>query len=203
VHAAGGLIIADEVQAGYWPHRPVVGLCNMVGLAPDIIVTGKPMGAGLPLAATTAKRDLVERFRAETRYFNTFAASPLQGAVGLAVIEVLESEGMIENARDLGAELKAALGNGLATGRALSMCAASACSLPPNLSMQRASPIRRRLSIWSRRLRHEGFLTSIDGAFNNTVKMRPPLALQREDALAFLDAFDKVVAERAVAERHA
>ena len=43
-------------------------------------------------------------------------------------------------------------------------------------------------------LRREGFLTSVDGAFNNCVKIRPPLVLPREDAMAFLDAFDRVIA---------
>ena len=106
--AAGGLIVADEVQAGYGRTGQWWGY-DAVGLAPDIVVTGKPMGAGLPLAATTARRDVVEQFRAEARYFNTFAASPLQGAVGLAVLDVIEEEGLIEHARTLGAELKAAL----------------------------------------------------------------------------------------------
>ncbi len=202
VHAAGGLVIADEVQAGYGRTGQWWGY-DAVGLVPDIVVTGKPMGAGLPLAATTAKRDLVERFRAETRYFNTFAASPLQGAVGLAVIEVLESEGMIENARDLGAELKATLRQRLGHWPGLVDVRGLGLFLAAEFVDAEGEPDTAQAFDLVCRLRHKGFLTSIDGAFNNTVKMRPPLALQREDALAFLDAFDKVVAERAAAERHA
>jgi len=195
VHAAGGLIIADEVQAGYGRTGQWWGY-DAVGLVPDIVVTGKPMGAGLPLAATTARRDLVEAFRAETRYFNTFAASPLQGAVGLAVIDVLESEGLIEHARVLGAELKAALRQRLGHWPGLADVRGLGLFLAAEFVDAEGEPDTAQAFDLVCRLREKGFLTSIDGAFNNTVKMRPPLALQRDDALAFLDAFDRVVAER-------
>ena len=74
VREAGGLVIADEVYAsqartGHWWGYEVTGF------TPDIVVTGKPMGNGLPLAATAPSRELVETFRARTRYFNTFASS--------------------------------------------------------------------------------------------------------------------------------
>src|SRR6188472_4224372 len=62
VRAAGGLVIADEVQAGYARTGRWWGY-DVTGFAPDIVVTGKPMGNGLPLAATAASRSLVEEFR--------------------------------------------------------------------------------------------------------------------------------------------
>ncbi|MFM9936703.1 MAG: aspartate aminotransferase family protein [Novosphingobium sp.] len=194
VHAAGGLIIADEVQAGYGRTGQWWGY-DAVGLVPDIVVTGKPMGAGLPLAATTARRNLVEGFRAETRYFNTFAASPLQGAVGLAVIDVLESEGLIESARDLGTELKAALKQRLGHWPGLIDVRGRGLFLAAEFVDAEGEPDTAGAFDLVCRLRDKGFLTSIDGAFNNTVKVRPPLALQRADALAFLDAFDSAIAE--------
>jgi len=195
VHRAGGLIIADEVQAGYGRTGQWWGY-DAVGLIPDVVVTGKPMGAGLPLAATTAKRELVEGFRAETRYFNTFAASPLQGAVGLAVIDVLETEGLIENACSLGAELKTALNQRLGHWPGLTDVRGLGLFLAAEFVDAEGEPDTEQAFDLVCRLREKGFLTSIDGAFNNTVKVRPPLALQRADALAFLDAFDSAVAER-------
>ena len=84
VRAAGGLVIADEVQAGYCRTGRWWGY-EAMGFTPDIVVTGKPMGNGLPLAATAASKALVDGFRARTRYFNTFASSPLQAAAGMNV----------------------------------------------------------------------------------------------------------------------
>ena len=108
VHDAGGLVIADEVQAGYCRTGRWWGY-DVLGFKPDIVVTGKPMGNGLPLAATAASRTLVETFRTATRYFNTFASSPLQAAVGMAVIDVIERDGLRENVATVGAFLKSAL----------------------------------------------------------------------------------------------
>ncbi|WP_427966692.1 aspartate aminotransferase family protein [Altererythrobacter sp.] len=192
VKAAGGLIIADEVQAGYGRTGQWWGY-DAVGLVPDIVATGKPMGAGLPLAATTGRRDLIEGFRAETRYFNTFAASPLQGAVGLAVIDVLESEGMIDNAREVGALLKAGLTERARHWDVLADVRGTGLFLGAEFVDAKGEPDSAPASAVVSGLRERGFLTSIDGAFNNMVKIRPPLPLPIEEANAFLDAFDAVM----------
>jgi 4-aminobutyrate aminotransferase-like enzyme len=193
VRTEGGLIIADEVQAGYGRSGTWWGY-DHVGLSPDIIVTGKPMGAGLPLAATTARRDVVEQFRAETRYFNTFAASPLQGAVGLAVLSVIEEEGLVEHSRTLGAELKSALKQRLGHTPGLIDVRGKGLFLAAEFVDADGQPDAPHAFALVCALRREGFLTSVDGAFNNCVKIRPPLVLPREDAMAFLEAFDRVTA---------
>jgi 4-aminobutyrate aminotransferase-like enzyme len=76
VHAAGALVIADEVQSGYGRTGCWWGYEHS-DFRPDIVVTGKPMGNGLPLAATAARKDFVDAFRAEKDYFNTCAARTL------------------------------------------------------------------------------------------------------------------------------
>src|SRR5260370_40738934 len=69
------------------------------------------MVTGPPLADKAASKTLVDGFRARTRYFNTFASSPLQAAVGMAVIDVIERDKLQENVARVGASLKAALGD--------------------------------------------------------------------------------------------
>ncbi len=108
VRAAGGLVIADEVQAGYCRTGRWWGY-EVTGFTPDIVVTGKPMGNGLPLAATASSKALVDTFRADTRYFNTFASSPLQAAVGMTVLDIIERDRLRENAAAVGSALKRAL----------------------------------------------------------------------------------------------
>jgi 4-aminobutyrate aminotransferase-like enzyme len=196
VRAAGGLVIADEVQAGYGRTGRWWGY-DGAGFTPDIVVTGKPMGAGLPLAATAASKPLVDLFRARTRYFNTFASSPLQAAVGMAVLDVIEGEKLVENAGAVGAGLKAVLlqrkdrcarigdirGQGLFIGIEM-------------VSDQTARTPDRDLAVdMINRLKDRGFLTSNAGAFGNVVKIRPPLVFSEENAADFLTAFDAVIAE--------
>ncbi len=195
-HAAGGLVIADEVQAGYCRTGRWWGY-EVSGFTPDIVVTGKPMGNGLPLAATAASRALIETFRARTRYFNTFASSPLQAAVGMAVLDEIEGRGLRDNAATVGAFLKTELtarapawdaigdvrGEGLFLG--VEMISGGAARTPDTALAGRVA----------NRLKDKGFLTSNAGQFNNIVKIRPPLVFSRADAEAFLAAFDETVVE--------
>ena len=197
VREAGGLVIADEVQAGYARTGHWWGY-EVTGFTPDIVVTGKPMGNGLPLAATAASRALVETFRARTRYFNTFASSPLQAAVGMAVLDEIEQRDLRGNVTTVGTALKAALtqrkgasdaigdvrGHGLFIGVELVRPADQA----PDTDLAKRV---------INRLKDKGFLTSNAGAFANVVKIRPPLPFSQADAAAFLLAWDETIAELA------
>jgi 4-aminobutyrate aminotransferase-like enzyme len=195
VREAGGLVIADEVQAGYCRTGRWWGY-EVTGFEPDIAVMGKPMGNGLPLAATVASRQLVERFRSATRYFNTYGASPLQAAVGHAVIDEIEDRGLAASVAELGFGLKAALaervercewiadvrGHGLFIGLEM-------------VSGEELAPDRARAVEFTDRLKDRGILASHAGAFANVLKVRPPLVLQQSHAEEFLSAFDAVLTE--------
>ncbi|MCX7363619.1 MAG: aminotransferase class III-fold pyridoxal phosphate-dependent enzyme, partial [Alphaproteobacteria bacterium] len=196
VRAAGGLVIADEVQAGYCRTGRWWGY-DITGFTPDIVVTGKPMGNGLPLAATAASRSLVEEFRAATRYLNTFASSPLQAAVGMAVLDVIERDGLRENVATVGAFLKSALAERKA--RFASIADVRGHGLFVGVEIAKTDPARtpdtdRAVEIINR-LKDRGFLTSNAGAFRNVVKIRPPLVFAQSHADEFLVAFDATMAE--------
>jgi 4-aminobutyrate aminotransferase-like enzyme len=196
VRAAGGLVIADEVQAGYCRTGRWWGY-DVTGFAPDIVVTGKPMGNGLPLAATAANKSLVDGFRAATRYFNTFASSPLQAAVGMAVLDVIEREGLRANAGVVGAALKQALLQRRGRSAAIGDIRGQGLFIGIEMVTDAVSktPDRNRAIDVVNRLKDKGFLTSNAGAFGNVVKIRPPLVFQQRHAAEFLDAFDATLAE--------
>jgi 4-aminobutyrate aminotransferase-like enzyme len=79
------------------------------GLVPDLVTLGKPMGNGHPLAGLTVRPEILARFGRNASYFNTFGGNPVSAAVGLAVLQVIEEEGLQENARHVGAQLKEGL----------------------------------------------------------------------------------------------
>ena len=193
---AGGLVIADEVQAGYGRAGRWWGY-EVSGFTPDIVVTGKPMGNGIPLAATAASKPLVDGFRARTRYFNTFASSPLQAAAGMAVLDIIEDERLVENARDVGGRLKAALEARIANTAWIGDVRGCGLFIGVEVVSDRdaKTPDRDRAIDVANRLMRHGFLTANAGALGNVVKIRPPLVFSRENAGAFLEAFDAVVAE--------
>jgi len=196
VREAGGLVIADEVQAGYGRTGRWWGY-DLGGFTPDIVVTGKPMGAGLPLAAATASRAVVEGFRAQTRYFNTFASSPLQAAVGMAVLDVIEEEGLVENANAVGTGLKAALAARADAAPFIGEVRGAGLFIGIEMVVDRASktPDRARAVAVVNRLKDKCFLTSNAGLHGNVVKIRPPLVFSQANAEAFLVAWDETIAE--------
>jgi 4-aminobutyrate aminotransferase-like enzyme len=198
VRAAGGLLIADEVQAGYCRTGHWWGY-DVTGFTPDIVVTGKPMGNGLPLAATAASRALVESFRAATRYFNTFASSPLQAAVGMAVIDVIEREGLAANVAAVGEFLKAALAERKARFASIADVRGHGLFVGVEITKTDAarSPDSDKAIEIINRLKDKGFLSSNAGAFRNVVKIRPPLVFAQSHAEEFLVAFDATMAELA------
>ena len=195
VRAAGGLVIADEVQAGYGRTGQWWG-SGVAGFRPDIVVTGKPMGAGLPLAATAASREFVETFRRHTRYFNTFASSPLQAAVGMAVLDVIEDEGLIANAARVGTALKQALQARRHRSPGVGDVRGVGLFIGLEMVDSQGGPDREAAIDVVERLKDLGFLTSNAGADRNVVKIRPPLVFSDADAEAFLAAWDIVATAR-------
>ena len=196
VRAAGGLVIADEVQAGYGRTGGWWGY-DVTGFTPDIVVTGKPMGNGLPLAATAASRALVDGFRAKTRYFNTFASSPLQAAVGMAVLDVIERDCLLASVAAVGGALKRALAERKARWDAIGDVRGHGLFIGVDIvtDADAKTPDPVMAAEMSNRLKDRGFLTAPAGAGGNVLKIRPPLVFSQADAEAFLDAFDATVAE--------
>ena len=196
VHREGGLMIADEVQSGYartghwWGYEET-------HFIPDIVVTGKPMGNGLPLAATAASRALVDAFRSGTRYFNTFASSPLQAAVGMAVLDEIEQRDLCASVSKVGAHLKNELQKraerydliGNVRGRGLFVV------IEIVKDSRSKEPDQDGADAIVNCLKGKGILVSTDGKYDNLVKIRPPLVFALEHATQFLAAFDETMEE--------
>ena len=101
VRDAGGFVIADEVQAGFARSGNWWGY-DTSGFTPDIVCMGKPMGNGLPVSGMAASHDMITSFRGKQRYFNTFAASPLQAAAGMAVIDEITDRDLVASVASVG-----------------------------------------------------------------------------------------------------
>jgi|SRR5580693_33320 4-aminobutyrate aminotransferase-like enzyme len=109
VHEAGGLYIADEVQPGFARTGDAMWGFQRHGIVPDLVVMGKPMGNGMPIAGLAARPEMVEEFGNTVRYFNTFGGNSVCVAAAAAVLDVIEAEGLAENARAVGRYLLGAL----------------------------------------------------------------------------------------------
>ena len=196
VHAAGGLMIADEVQAGlgragrWWGYE-------LSEFKPDIVVMGKPLGAGIPLAATASSRGIVEQFRSKTGYFNTFASSPVQAAAGNAVLDVIEQDDLVDNANKVGTYLADKL--------------SAASELVPQVgdirqkglfigiewveSRKSKVPDRAGAAQLVNQLKSKGYLLGNAGANGNVLKLRPPLVFSKSNADDFVSAYTDTVSD--------
>ncbi len=108
VRAAGGLGIVDEVQSGFARTGDHYWAFEADGVVPDIVVMAKGIGNGIPLGAVVAKREVAECM-ADKFLFHTYGANPVACAAGRAVLRVIREERLQENARTVGAALKARL----------------------------------------------------------------------------------------------
>ncbi|MFA7297780.1 MAG: aspartate aminotransferase family protein [Dehalococcoidia bacterium] len=196
VHDAGGLFICDEVQAGFGRTGRWWGYQEM-GFAPDIATMGKPMGNGLPLAGVVASADLVNTFRRETRYFNTFASSPLQAATGMAVIDVIEQESLLESVTATGAYLRDELRSLAAGCEAIGDVRGYGLFVGVDWVTDRESktPDVSGAETFVNAMRGRGVLMGKAGEHGNVLKIRPPLVFGRAHADVFLEAFRQTLRE--------
>ena len=109
VHKAGGLFISDEVQPGFGRTGTAMWGFQRHSVEPDIVTMGKPMGNGFPVGGVVTRPEILESLCETTGYFNTFGGNPVAAAAGLAVLDVIEDEGLIENAKRIGGYFRAGL----------------------------------------------------------------------------------------------
>ena len=190
--AEGALCIADEVQIGFGRVGSHWWAFDEQGALPDIVTLGKPIGNGHPMGAVVTTRAIAGAFHTGMEWFNTFGGNPVSCATGLAVLDVIESEGLRERALRVGDQIQAGLrelaerfpmigdvrGRGMYLGaefvRDRTTRAPDADSLRAVLESARAT----------------GVLLSSDGPDNNVLKIKPPIVFDESDAALMLSVIE-------------
>jgi 4-aminobutyrate aminotransferase-like enzyme/Ser/Thr protein kinase RdoA (MazF antagonist) len=182
---AGGLFVADEVQAGYGRMGEHLWSFARYGISPDIVTLGKPMGNGYPVAAVVTRREIVERFPFAGSVFSTFGGNPVAASAALAVLDVIEDEQIVAHAQRVGERLMTGLrelqsreivevrGRGLLVGVQLTGPEVAACVVE--------------------RLRETGILIGRTGPRDDVLKIRPPLVFDEEHAAMLVDGVRSAV----------
>jgi len=203
VRAAGGVCIADEVQVGFgrlgccfWgfeERSQESGVRSQNSVTPDIVVLGKPIGNGFPLAAVITTAEIADSFDNGMEFFSTFGGNPVACAAGLAVLDVLEEEGLQENALDVGNYLLKGL-RGLGH-EMIGDVRGSGLFLGIELVRDRATlePASAEASRVVNGMRELGVLAGMDGPHHNVIKLRPPLCFTREDADRVVEVLADVI----------
>jgi 4-aminobutyrate aminotransferase-like enzyme/Ser/Thr protein kinase RdoA (MazF antagonist) len=180
-HAAGGLFVADEVQAGHGRTGDHLWCFEHYGITPDLVTLGKPMGNGYPVAAVITRREIAEALAATTRVFSTFGGNPVAAQAALAVLNVIDDLCLVEHAARVGSRLMSALeqlgpevrGRGLLVG----------------VELASAEDAERVVN----QLRDRGILIGPTGRDENVLKIRPPLVFAEKHADQLVSALREVL----------
>jgi 4-aminobutyrate aminotransferase-like enzyme len=197
VHQAGGLFISDEVQPGFGRTGTAMWGFQRHGVEPDIVTMGKPMGNGFPVGGVVTRPEILEAFCETTGYFNTFGGNPVAAAAGLAVLEVIEDEGLVENANKIGGYFRAGLRDiavrhpSIGDVRGAGLFIGIEFSLPGTTDPDVAAA-----SYAINALKERGVLIGAAGAYGNVLKVRPPLCFSRDNADLFVETLDAVLSDR-------
>jgi 4-aminobutyrate aminotransferase-like enzyme/Ser/Thr protein kinase RdoA (MazF antagonist) len=193
VRAAGGVCIADEVQVGFGRLGSCFWGFELQGVVPDVVVLGKPIGNGFPLAAVITTEEIAASFDNGMEFFSTFGGNPVACAAGLAVLDVLEEERLQDNAKVVGEHWLEGLrglrnpligdvrGLGLFLGIELVK------------DRETLAPAAKEASRVVNHLRELGILTGTDGPHHNVIKLRPPLCFTKRDAELVVEVLGEVL----------
>jgi len=195
VRAAGGLVIGDEVQSGFgrmgthmWGHQHH-------GIVPDIVTIGKPAGNGHPLGVVVTTPEILEAFLKEYAFFSTFGGNNVSCAAGLAVLDVIENEGLVENSRVVGDYLKAGIKGLMSKHALIGDVRGTGLALGVELVTDRKTlaPAAAETKQVLNAMRDEGVLIGSEGILGNILKIRPPIVFQKEHADITVAALDRAL----------
>jgi 4-aminobutyrate aminotransferase-like enzyme/Ser/Thr protein kinase RdoA (MazF antagonist) len=191
VRAAGGLVVADEVQYG-------LGRCgshfwgfDRRGLKPDIVTMGKPVGNGYPMGVVVANRALIEAFQAKFGFFSTFGGNAVAAAAGLAVLKVIDVEELMANALATGGYLRGQLEAVAARHECLGKVRGTGLLLGLEVLGQDVTAAKRRNKQIVNALASQfRILIGYEGPHASILKLRPPMPFRPEHADLLVHAID-------------
>ena len=203
VHDAGGLYVADEVQCGHGRSGLHLWSFQSSDVTPDFVTLGKPMGNGHPVAAVVTRSEIAERFGASSTMFSTFGGNPVACRAALAVLDIIEEDGLIERAHVTGARLRADLEALAARHEAVGDVRGAGLLIGVELvrDQETRQPGPRLAHAVINNMKERGVFVGLTGPDDNVVKIRPPLVLDDEDVATIAETLDAALVECSAPER--
>ncbi|PVA10046.1 peptidase M23 [Pelagivirga sediminicola] len=197
IRAAGGVCIADEVQTGLGRLGQHYFAFEALGASPDMVVLGKPIGNGHPLGVVVTTPQIAEAFAQGPEFFSTFGGSTLSCRVGKTVLDIVDDEGLAQNAANMGARLMAGLKALMNRHEAIGDVRGMGLFVGVELVTDRRgrTPATGIAAYVMNRMREHRILMGREGPDDNILKIRPPLTIDAEGIDMILHVLDNVLAE--------
>ncbi|KAK2703832.1 ethanolamine-phosphate phospho-lyase-like [Artemia franciscana] len=200
VRNSGGLCIADEVQVGFGRVGSHWWAFQLAGedVVPDIVTIGKPMGNGHPVAAVVTTYEIAKSFAGlGVEYFNTYGGNPVSCAIANAVIDVIETENLRENATKVGNYLLSRFTILMTKYQLIGDVRGVGMFIGIELVKDRSTkePATAEAKHAITRAKQEKVLLSVDGPNENVIKFKPPMVFSLEDADHLVNILDRIFGE--------
>ena len=195
VRSAGGVCIADEVQTGFGRTGAHFWGFEAQGVIPDIVTMAKGIGNGAPLGAVVTTPKIAEVLAQKT-HFNTFGGNPIACAVGKAVLEVIEDEGLRANCLRLGKRIFRGLGKLQEKHEVIGEIRGRGLLLGIEFVKDRATkePGSEICSKVLENARDLGLLLGKGGLWGQTIRFAPPMNITEADSDFVVAVLDEAIA---------
>ena len=192
VRAAGGLFIADEVQAGFGRTGDHMWGFEADGVVPDIIVMAKGIGNGFPLGAVVTHKKIAAPM-AEKFMFHTYGANPTSCAAGRAVLDVIKTDKVQQNAKTVGGALYQRLLDLKDKHHAIGDVRGKGLMLAIEMVKDRKTkePDRETTAAVFENCRDSGLILSKSGPTQSVLRMVPPMCLNLDDVEVVAEGLDQ------------
>ncbi|MCZ4351813.1 aminotransferase class III-fold pyridoxal phosphate-dependent enzyme [Roseovarius aestuarii] len=197
IRVAGGVCIADEVQTGLGRLGEYYFGFQEQGATPDVVVLGKPIGNGHPLGVVVTTRAIADSFAQGPEYFSTFGGSNLSCRIGKEVLDIVEDEGLMENARVRGTALLDGLRELQETFDMIGDVRGYGLFIGVDLVSDRdtRAPGTDIARYVINRMRDHRILIGAEGPADNILKIRPPLSIDTDGVDMILQTLRSVLEE--------
>lgn len=192
----GILVVSDEVKVGLG-RSGRLHCFEHLGIEPDIVVFGKGLGGGLPISAAAGPEALMNHAAAFS--FQTLHGNPVCSAAALAVLDTIEADGLVANARRVGEHLERSLLDLASRHALIGDVRGHGLALGVELVSDRATraPASRQTAMLVRRAFELGLVLYYVGVDGNVLEFTPPLTLTPEEADAGAAILDQAFTDLA------
>jgi len=182
IRAQGGICISDEVQVGFGRLGDTFWGYEMYDVVPDMVILGKPMANGHPIGAVVTTTEIAESFDNGLEFFSSFGGNPVSCAIGQAVLEVIEEEGLQARAKKVGDYLMDGLKDLQADFSQIADVRGSGLFIGVEIVDAQGNANTALAAHIKNGLRENQILISTDGPYDSVLKIKPPLSFNLIDA---------------------
>jgi len=188
--------IIDEVQTGFGRLGKYFWGFEMHDIIPDIVILGKPMGNGHPIAAVVTTEVITDAFDNGMEFFSSFGGNPVSCACATSVLDVIEEERLQENANQVGSYFKNKLKELQQNHKSIGDVRGEGLFLGIEFTDPSGAPDTTTAAHVKDELKNNFILTGTDGPYNNVLKMKPPLCFNKFNVDFFVDQLDSLMKSR-------